>query len=316
MEARGGAGVAILFCSDIDDPVAWKRELERRLGPLDLRVWPEIGDPAEIDVALVWRPPRGLLASLPNLRAIFALSAGIETLLEDPTLPDVPLCRMVDPSLVVTMREFVLAAVLFYHRDLDLYEERQRHAFWETVLPRPAAATRVGIMGLGALGRPVAEALRDLGFTVRGWSRTPKEIRGVTCLAGRAALADFAGASDILVNLLPLTPETEAILDRRLFAALPRGAVVVNVGRGRHLVEEDLIDAIDSGHLRGALLDVFREEPLPEDHPFWRRPRIRITPHVAAYSLPETAADVVAGNLRRLREGRPLLHAVDRMRGY
>ena len=308
--------MAILFVSDIDDPIAWKRELEERLGPLDFRVWPEIGDPADIEVALVWRPPPGLLASLPNLRAIFALSAGIEALLEDPTLPDVPLCRMVDESLVVTMREFVLAAVLFYHRDLDLYEERQRRALWEMAPPRPAAATRVGVMGLGALGRPVAEALRDLGFTVRGWSRTAKEIPGVACFAGRAALRDLAAACDVLVNLLPLTRETEGILNRELFAALPRGAVVVNVGRGRHLVEEDLIEAVDSGHLRGALLDVFREEPLPGDHPLWRRPRIRITPHVAAYTLPETAAEVVAENLRRLREGRPLLHEVDRVRGY
>lgn len=308
--------MAILFVSDIDDPVAWRRELEKRLGPLDFRVWPEIGDPAEIDVALVWRPPRGLLASLPSLRAILALSAGIETLLEDPTLPDVPLCRMVDESLVVTMREFVLAAVLLYHRDLDRYEAQQRRAVWRMRPPRPASATRVGVMGLGALGRPVAETLRDFGFAVRGWSRTPREIEGIACFAGRASLAAFAGGCDVLVNLLPLTPETEGILNAGLFAALPRGAVVINVGRGRHLVDADLIDAVDSGHLRGALLDVFRDEPLPEDHPFWRRPHIRVTPHVAAYTLPESAAEVVAENLRRLSEGRPLLHVVDRMRGY
>ncbi len=308
--------MAILFVSAIDDPVAWRRELARRLPDLDFRVWPEVGDPADIEVALVWRPPPGLLAGLPNLRLIQALSAGIEALLADPTLPDVPLCRMVDESLTVTMREFVAATVLFFHRGLDRYARRQRQVRWRLEPPRPAAATRVGIMGLGVLGGDVARTLAGLGFRVRGWSRRGKTIPGVETFAGPDALADFAAAVDVLVCLLPLTPATEGILDSRLFAALPRGAVVINVGRGRHLVERDLLDALDRGHLRAAWLDVFAEEPLPDDHPFWRHPRIHVTPHAAAWTHPETAAEVVVENLRRLRAGEPLRHRVDRARGY
>ncbi len=308
--------MAILFISDIDDPRAWERELSRRLGPIDFRVWPELGDPAEIEVALVWRPPPGLLARLPRLRLIQALSAGVDALLADPTLPDVPLCRMVDASLTTTMVEFVTTVVLFFHRDLDHYARQQRAAIWRQRAPQPAAATRVGLMGLGVLGRAVAERLTGLGFTVRGWSRTRHALEGVTTFAGADGLAPFLGGCDILICLLPLTPATEGILDARLFAALPPGAVVVNVGRGRHLVAQDLLDALDCGRLRAAWLDVFADEPLPPDHPFWRHPRIHLTPHVAAWTHPESAADVVVDNLRRLEAGAPLRHRVDRTRGY
>ncbi len=308
--------MALLFFSREDDPVAWKAALEARMPGLEIRVWPEIGDPAEIETALVWRPPPGLLAGLPNLRAIFSLGAGIDSLLADPTLPDLPLCRMVDPSLTRSMSEFVLTLTLFYHRRLDLYEERQRAGWWRMEMPRPASATTVGVMGLGELGGDAARALVARGFRVRGWSRSRRTVAGVACFAGAGELAAFLGDLDIVICLLPLTPETENILDARLFAALPRGACLVHLARGGHLVEEDLLEAVERGHLRGAAIDVFREEPLPADHPFWRHPRIRVTPHTAAYSLPETGAELVVDNIRRLRDGRPLRHVVRRERGY
>jgi glyoxylate/hydroxypyruvate reductase A len=307
--------MALLFYSLVDDPDVWREALSRELPGLDFRVFPDIGDPAAIDVALVWRPPAGLLARLPNLRLIQALSAGIDTMLEDPTLPDVPLCRMVDESLTRTMVEYVLAQVLFYHRDLDLYEEQQRRAEWRLVMPETAAARTVGVMGLGEIGRAVARGLVQAGFRVRGWSRSKHTIEGVETFAGESGLDAFLTRTEFLVCVLPLTRETEGILNARLFAALPRGAVLIHVGRGRQLVEQDLVDAVDRGHVRGAVLDVFASEPLPPEHPFWRRPRIRITPHVAGYSLPATGARVVAENIRRLREGCPLLHLVPRGRG-
>lgn len=309
-------GVALLFYSQDDDPEAWRQELARRLPDLDFRLWPDMGDPAEITMALVWLPPPGLLAGLPNLKAVFSLGAGVDAMLRDPGLPDLPLCRMVDPSLTTSMSEFVLTLVLRYHRNLDLYERQQRERVWKLELPRPADATKVGIMGLGVLGADAAGALVRNDFDVRGWSRTPRRLEGVTTFAGRDRLDAFLGELDILVNLLPLTADTENILDRRLFAALPRGARLINVARGRHLVEQDLLAALEEGQVAHATLDVFATEPLPGEHPFWDHPRITVLPHTASYSLPRSGAEMVVENIRRLRDGRPLEHVVDRARGY
>lgn len=308
--------MALLFYSRDDDPDAWRRELARRLPGLEMRVWPEVGDPAEIDAALVWRPPPGLLRGLPNLRCILSLAAGVDQLLADPTLPDVPLCRLVDPSLTATMSEFVLLQILKYHRGLDVYARRQRRAEWRLELPLPAASTVVGIMGLGELGSDAARVLAAHGFTVRGWSRSEKHLPGATCFAGKAELEAFLAEAAILVCLLPLTDETRGILDAKLFARLPKGARLVNVARGAHLVEPDLTEALDRGHLAHASLDVTAIEPLPRDHPFWRHPRIDLTPHAASYGQPESAAAAVAENLRRLAAGEPLRDLVDRARGY
>lgn len=309
--------MALLFASPDDDPIAWRTALQRRIPDLEVRVFPEIGDPAAIDAALVWLPPPGLLASLPRLRAIFSLGAGVDRLLEDPTLPaEVPLCRMVDPSLTASMAEFVLLHALRYHRDLDVYEQQQRRAEWRLLMPRPASATVVGLLGLGELGGASARLLVRHGFTVRGWSRTRKTIEGVRSFAGPEELDPFLAEVGVLVCLLPATPATRGILNAELFARLPRGARLVNLARGAHLVEEDLLEALDSGRLAHATLDVFVREPLPADHPFWRHPRITVTPHTASYSLPESGAEIVAENIRRLRAGAPLLHRVDRQRGY
>ena len=215
-----------------------------------------------------------------------------------------------------SMSEFVLAQVLKYHRRLDHFAAEQRAGRWSFALPEPPRATRVGIMGLGELGRHAAGVLVGQGFTVRGWSRSPRELPGGTAFAGAEGLENFLGGTDVLVCLLPLTPATRGMLDARLLAGLPPGARLVNVGRGAHLVEADLLVALDDGRLAHATLDCFAEEPLPPGHPFWSHPRIDVTPHVAAFADPESAADEVAENLRRLRDGRPLRHLVDRAQGY
>jgi glyoxylate/hydroxypyruvate reductase A len=309
--------LALLFVSAADDPNLWRAELARQVPGLEVRVYPDLGDPAEIELALVWLPPPGLLASLPNLKAILSLGAGVDAMLNDPTLPrDLPLCRLVDPSLTRTMSEYVLLHVLKYHRMQDLFARDQRQARWQLRLPKAPATTRVGMLGLGVLGSDAACMLRSHGFSLRGWSRTPKELDGVACFAGLEQLPAFLAETDILVCLLPLTEETRGILNRDLFAQLPEGARLVHVGRGAQLVEADLLHALDQGRLGGATVDVFVQEPLPQDHPFWSHPAIDITPHAASYSEPAVGAEVVAENIRRFFGGRPLQHVVDRARGY
>jgi glyoxylate/hydroxypyruvate reductase A len=308
--------LALLFCSRDDDPVAWRAALAREAPEVEVRIWPETGDAAAIEAALVWLPPPGLLASLPSLRAVFSLGAGVERMLADPTLPGVPLCRMVDPSMTTSMAEVALLHVLRYHRDLDTYERQQRAGVWRLVLPRPARATTVCVLGLGELGAAAATLLTRHGFTVRGWSRAARAIDGVTGHAGADGLAAALDGADIVVCLLPLTAETRGLIDAAFLARLKPGGRLVNLARGGHVVEPDLLDALATGQVAHATLDVTAVEPLPPEHPFWRHPRVTLTPHAASYSLPETGAPVVADNLRRLRSGRPLRHVVDRARGY
>ena len=308
--------MALLFHSPDEDAAAWRTALLRHEPGLDVRVWPEIGDPAEIDAALVWRAPPGLLASLPNLRLILSLGAGVDAMLADPSLPDLPLCRLVDPSLTRMMGEFVLTLVLKYHRQLDVFAREQRRGRWSFALPPQPWETSVGILGLGELGSHAATVLCHQGFAVRGWSRTRRELDGVASFAGPDELGPFLAESAILVCLLPLTARTRGILDGALLARLPQGARLINLGRGAHLVEQDLIDALDTGHLAHASLDCFADEPLPPAHPFWRHPLIDVTPHVASFALPDSAAAGVVDNLRRLRAGEPLRNLVDRQRGY
>ena len=308
--------MALLFHSPDEDADAWRAALLRFMPGLDLRIWPETGDRSEIDAALVWRAPPGLLASLPNLRLILSLGAGVDAMLADPTLPDLPLCRLVDPSLTRMMGEFVLTLVLKYHRQLDRFAQAQRERRWSFALPPQPGETSVGILGLGELGSHAARLLRDHGFAVRGWSRRRRTIEGVACFAGPEERAAFLAETSILVCLLPLTADTRGILDARLLAGLPHGARLINLGRGGHLVERDLLDALAAGTIAHASLDCFSAEPLPAEHPFWSHPRIDITPHVASFALPASAAEGVIDNLRRLRAGLPLRNLVDRSRGY
>jgi glyoxylate/hydroxypyruvate reductase len=309
--------MVLLFQSSIDSAERWSAELHRLLPDLEIRVWPQIGNAGDIDAALVWRPPSGLLASLPNLKLIAALGAGVDHVLADPGLPaGVPVVRLVDPYMTAAMSEYVQLQVLRLHRQDLAYLAQQRELVWRE-RPQPnVAGRRVGVLGMGELGRDAALKLSVLGFDVAGWSRTERRLPGIACFHAAAGLRALLARSEILVCLLPLTPATADILDARLFAGLPRGAAIVNCARGQHLVEADLVAALDSGQLSAAILDVFRDEPLPPQHPFWSDPRILVTPHVAAATHARTAAPVIADNLRRLRQGRPLLHLVDRGRGY
>nr|WP_246513356.1 glyoxylate/hydroxypyruvate reductase A [Azospirillum picis] len=305
-----------MFCSSSDNADEWRRQISSRIPDLEMRVWPDVGDPADIEMAMVWKPPAGMLATLPNLRLIVSLGAGVEPLLEDPTLPDVPLVRMVSDGLAVDMAGYVAFQVLRWHRLMDEYGALQAEGRWEPMDHRSASDVTVGFLGLGEMAMAAIRTLRTMDYRLMGWSRSPKAIDGVECFSGADGLAAMLKHCRMLVCLLPLTAETRGIMDAALFAALPQGAVVVNAARGGHLVEEDLLAALDSGHLRGASLDVFATEPLPEGHPLWRHPQVRITPHVAAVTHPSRSAVQVAEAIEAHRAGRPLANLVDRRRGY
>ncbi len=309
--------MALLFMSNADPVEDWRRALLARMPELDFRIWPDrVGDPADIDVALVWHPPPAALTGFANLKAILSLGAGIDALLADRTLPDLPLARMVDPSLTTTMADYVLLAVLRHHRRFDLFEREQLAGRWTFAFPARPQDRTVGVMGLGMLGKAAAVRLREQGFEVAGWSRSAKSLSGIRCYHGVDQLSPFLARTEILVCLLPLTPETSGILNADLFARMPKGGYLVNVARGGHLVEADLLDALNRGQLDGATLDVFATEPLPGNNPLWRHERVLITPHVASYCIPETAADGVVLNIRRALAGEPLDHQIDRTKGY
>ncbi len=310
--------MAMLFVTDFDDPQDWVPALKAEMPDLEVRVWPDLGDPAEIVYALAWNPKSGLLASLPNLKAIFSLGAGVDGILADTELPrDVPLVRMVDESLTEGMVEYVVLQALDWHRQGEFYRSQQRKALWRPRHQKLARERRVGVMGLGELGRATALALAALSFDVAGWSRSAKTLDGVTCFHGSGqGFGHFLARSEILVCLLPLTDETTGILGGKTFARLPKGAYLINAARGAHLNETDLLAALGSGQIAGAALDVFADEPLARGHPFWRDPRIIITPHVASVTHARTAAKSVAANVRRVESGEPLENLVDLERGY
>jgi glyoxylate/hydroxypyruvate reductase A len=274
--------------------------------------------PEEVDYALGFRPPPGLFKTLPNLKVIFSLGAGVDGFLSDKDFPkQIPLVRFVDHTLSREMMHYVLLHTLIFHRTQRVFDRAQAQKQWAQMFPpRRTEDTRIGILGLGEIGTLAGERLRDLDFPVAGWSRTKKSVPGIKSFAGDGELEAFLGQSDILVCLLPLTPTTRHILNKKTFAQLPQGAFVINAARGGHLVEDDLIAAIDSGHLAGATLDVFETEPLPATSPIWTHPKITVTPHVAAMTDPRVAsryfADAIAGHMK----GAKLDNLVDFERGY
>ena len=309
--------MAILFRSSVDSARRWSAALGEIFPGLEMRFWPDVGNPADIEYALVWKPPPGMLASLPNLKLILSLGAGVDHIFGDPQLPThVPVVRLVDPHLVAAMSEYIVLQVMKLHRrDLE-YTAQQRRREWKELDQVNAEDRRVSILGLGMIGGDAARKLQGLGFKVAGWSRRPKDVPGVASFHGDDGLRKMLGQTDILVCVLPLTPDTEGLLSARLFAMLPKGASIVNAGRGAQLFEADLIPALDSGQLSVAVLDVFPAEPLPADHPFWEHERIVVTPHIGGATNPHTASQVVAENIRRLNAGEPLLNVVDPIRKY
>ena len=309
--------MALIFKTDIARGGAWRAAFAKQLPDVELRLWPEVGVPDEIEYAVVWQPPAGFLASLPNLKAVFSIGAGIDHLLADPELPrGVPIIRMVEPGLTVGMTQFVTMACLMLHRSMIDYRNQQIAHHWEEISQEPPENRRIGILGLGHLGGEAAKALRGFGFPVSGWSRSRKQIEGVTSYAGEAELPEFLSRSNILVSLLPLTPQTENMIDAKLLAGLPQGASFVSAGRGLQVVEEDLLDALDSCRLSGAILDVFREEPLPKESRFWDHPKVIVLPHVASMTNPATAVGSIVENIRHIQRGETPLHQVDLQKGY
>lgn len=307
---------AIAYISRDTDGLHWKKVLEAALGPVDFRTLGNLGNTDEIEIALAWKPTPGLLATFRNLKLIVSLGMGVDHLLVDENLPDVPMVRIMDDGLVGQMSEYALYWALRHHRDIEKYAVQQAARTWHALDLADTADRRVGIMGLGTIGQDTAKKFAALGFPTAGWSRTAKTLPGVETFNGKDGFDRFLARTDILVNVLPLTRETRGILDAAAFARLPKGAYVINMARGGHVVDEALLAALDSGHLSGAALDVFNTEPLPADHPYWGHSKVHVTPHIAGATNPRTASPGVIDNIKRLRSGQPLINRVDPKTGY
>ncbi len=283
---------------------------------LSFHLWPEVGDPEAVEFLVAWLPPDNMLELFPNLRVVFSVGAGVDHFDLSAFPPQLQLVRMLDPGIAQGMVEYVSLATLALHRDMPRFLQQQRQQQWQAQPWVPAQRRRVGVMGLGNLGRAVITQLRSLGFQLNGWSRSAHQLQGVTCFAGWEQLPDFLQQTDLLICLLPLTAETRHILCARNFNHLPAGAALINAGRGGHLLEEDLLAALDSGQLGAAMLDVLQEEPPGHSHPFWQHPKIWLTPHIAGVTSHDSGCDVLLDNVRRYRQGLPMLGAVDLGRGY
>jgi glyoxylate/hydroxypyruvate reductase A len=295
----------------------WARDFAQALPQAETVVWEEGQALAPCDYAVLWAPTPALLDQLAHVKAIFLMGAGVDAILKfGDALPEVPVIRLGDAGMGAQMAEYVVYAVLRYFRRFDEYEQQARQGMWNPLAPRKKEEFTVGVLGLGQLGIPVVKALRQLGFPVRGWSRSPKDLPGVDCYAGMDALDDFLSGTQVLVSMLPLTPETTNLLDRARLSKLPEGAYLINVARGAQVAEPDLLALIRAGHIAGATLDVFRNEPLPAPHPFWDEPRITITPHISALTIREEAVRQIAHKITLLDQGEHVADVVDRNRGY
>jgi glyoxylate/hydroxypyruvate reductase len=310
--------MAILLSTKASAMEAWRDALLELDPSLEIRMFPEAGDPADIEAAVCWTShDMGELRRYPNLKLIVSMGAGVDHLLRPPgPPPGIPVARLVDHRLTTGMTEWVLLNVLRFHRQDPDYRALQAARIWEELPAPETSARRIGILGVGELGAASAKALLSLGFPVMGWSRRPKAIEGVESFHGAEGLEAMLPRTDILVCLLPLTPETRGVINARSLALLPRGAFFINGARGGHVVQPDLLAALESGQIAGAALDVFEPEPLPADHPFWGHPKVVLTPHAASITIPRSAAPQVVENIRRSREGRPLINLVDFTTGY
>jgi glyoxylate/hydroxypyruvate reductase A len=307
--------VKILFQSVDADAEESLALLARQLPQAHFDLWPQVGK-EDYDIAVCWKPPAGFFRGR-RFRAIFNMGAGVDALLQDPELPaGTPIVRLEDAGMAEQMEEYVAWAALSFLRNMDVYAQQQRRATWKPLDPRPRENFAVGIMGLGLLGTRVARYLRAMGFPVRGWNRSARSIEGVDCYSGEAGLGQFLAGTQMLVCMLPLTPQTQGILSRDLFERLPRGSYLVSIGRGLHLVEEDLLQALNSDRLAGAVLDVVPCEPLPAEHAFWRHPLITLTPHISAQTLMEASMRQIAEKIVAFMHSEPVSGLIDRSRGY
>ncbi len=304
----------ITVCFNGLSPEPWVQGLQAALPQADVSVWAP-GAPVA-DHAVVWAPSQTFIDQQSGLKTLFNTGAGVDALLSLRLPPGLQVVRLDDAGMSVQMAEYVCHAVIRHFRELDGYDADTQAGRWSFRKPRRRADFAVGVMGLGVLGERVAQALRVFEFPVNGYSRSPKQIEGVQCFSGAERLGDFLRASRVLVNLMPLTPETENILNRDTLSQLPPGGYLINVARGRHLVEKDLLALLDSGHLDGATLDVFRTEPLPAEHAFWRHPKVVVTPHTSARTLRDESIAQIVGKIQALQRGEAITGVVDPQRGY
>jgi glyoxylate/hydroxypyruvate reductase A len=308
---------ALIFISEYSDTRGWQRQLAKYLPEIETRIWPDIGRKEDVVAALVWKHPHGVLRQFPKLKLIVNLGAGANFVLADPELPaNVPIVRLVDQGLTRRITEYVALHTLALHRSVHELAVAQRAAEWRYLHPVDPVECCVGVMGLGNLGTSALQELGHFGFRRAGWSRTPKSLPGVTCFHGAAGLAPFLSDCNILICLLPGTAATEDLIDGKVLRLLPKGAAFINLGRGSIVVDEDLIAALDDGHIRHAVLDVFRTEPLPSEHAYWRHPKVTITPHNSSATNPSTAAQQVVANIRRVLAGEPPFNLVNPLIGY
>ncbi|NYT70952.1 glyoxylate/hydroxypyruvate reductase A [Halomonas sp. QX-2] len=308
--------MALLYKSDPVRGARWKELFAQHAPDIEFRQWPDMGDPDEIRYLLAWMPPENIMACLPSLEVLFATSAGVDQFEFDALPPELPVVRMLDPAIERGMIEYATFATLWLHRRMGDYARQQREGQWQAHMLVPTEKRRIGILGLGQLGCAIATHLAGYGFDVSGWARSPRELANVHCHSGEEALDGFLASSDIVICVLPLTDATRGILNADLFARMPKGAALINIGRGEHLVEHDLTQALDDGQLSAAVLDVLSEEPPADDHLFWQDERILLTPHVAAMTQPDSAFPVLLDNLRRHQRGEPMVGRVDLQRGY
>ena len=295
-------------------PDAWVQGVQQALPQAHVSVWAP-GAP-QADHAIVWAPPQQFIDEQVGLKTLFNIGAGVDALLQLKLPPSLKVVRLDDAGMSVQMAEFVCHAVIRHFRELDIYDADVQTGRWSYRKPKSRAEFSVGVMGLGVLGERVAKALQVFEFPVNGFSRSPKSLPGVQCFSGDQGLAGFLAATRVLVNLMPLTPETENMLNHTTLSQLQPGGYVINVARGKHLVDEDLIALIDSGHLAGATLDVFRTEPLPAEHAFWKHPKITVTPHTSARTLREESIAQIVGKIQALQRGESIQGVVDPARGY
>lgn len=307
----------ILFVAGDPKPERWTVPIKELLPEAEIYVWDPNGPAVDADYAIVWQPPEALFEREKHLKAVFNLGAGIDGLLKVANLPqNLTIVRLEDAGMSVQMAEYVLHQLLEASRGMETYREQQRQGIWKIHRPIKRSEWPVGVMGLGHIGKRVARTLADLDYQVSGWARGEHSLEGVSTYAGPDQLGNFLQSTRVLVNTLPLTDDTRNIIDYGLLSQLQPGAVLINVGRGEHLVEDDLLRALDDGTLLRASLDVFRKEPLPEGHPFWQREEITITPHISARTLRDATIEQITGKIRDHAQGRAITGIVDTKRGY
>ena len=309
---------ALLYYSEQDPVDKWVSELRKALpSDVEVRLYPDFGDITEIEFALCWQPRPGMLASFPNLKLIFSMAAGFDHILQDLERPKhVPIVRIIDDTLSNMMAEYALYAILGFHRFMPEFHADQRDQIWNKRWPRYTPEVHIGILGMGAIGTNVALKLANLGFQVHGWSRGPKTLTNIMCHAGDRGLMEMLPQCHQIVAVLPLTDKTQGIINKETLAALPAGAYVTNIGRGGHVVDKDLLDALATNQIAGAFLDVYNEEPLSKEHPYWSHPKVIMTPHIAGEIVPRSCATSIAANIKRFRNGSALVGVANLERGY